>query len=164
MGSLLLVVTMFSGAPGIGWGRPVPIDGASLRYGRMGMAIVSAAGPVSNLLLALVAALALRPLGIEGNNDSRWWADLIVTLLFLNVGLAAFNLLPIAPLDGFGVLMGVLPWSIASRLSWLGQYGPGILLILVFSGSIIRINLLSMILDPVRNVVLRGLLGIAAAF
>lgn len=160
MGTLLLVITALNpAAPGFGWGKPVPVDPGSLRFGRFGMALVSAAGPASNLLLAIVIGVLVF-LGIDGGFLSRrdW-----IQLLGLNVGLCAFNLLPIAPLDGFGVLVGVLPWSVARRLAWLGQYGPGILLILVFSGAVIGISLLRLILDPVLDVLL-GLVGLVSGW
>lgn len=160
-GTLLLVITMFSGVPGIGWGRPVPVDGGALRYGRAGMAIVSAAGPLSNLILAFAAAVALSVLGLDPRRGDLV-AQFVFTSLILNVGLAAFNLLPIAPLDGFGVLMGIVPSAVADRLQWLGQYGPLILLILVFSGTIIQFNLLSFVLDPVRDTLMSLVLRAAS--
>ncbi|HXI16091.1 MAG TPA: site-2 protease family protein, partial [Chloroflexota bacterium] len=70
-------------------------------------------------------------------------------------------LLPIAPLDGFGVLFGVLPATLAYRLGWLGKYGPPILLVLVFSGSIIGFSLLSLILGPPTRELMRLVLGAA---
>lgn len=160
-GTLLLILTMFSGAPGIGWGKPVPVDGAALKYGRAGMALVSAAGPFSNLLLAFSAAVALGLLNLDARSGDLL-AQFVVTSLILNIGLAAFNLLPVAPLDGFGVLMGIVPSPVAYRLQWLERYGPGILLILVFSGSIIRFNLLAFILDPVRDVMFSVVLRAAS--
>jgi Zn-dependent protease len=153
-GSLLLLLTIFSGAPGIGWGRPVPVDPRRLRGGRLGMAAVSAAGPFSNVCLAIVAAVLVRYVAAGTFEQQDLTLDFLGTLIVLNVGLAVFNLLPIAPLDGFGVVVGVLPWSIASFFARLGQYGPGILLLLIFSGSIIRFDLLGMILGPPRRALL----------
>lgn len=161
VGSLLLLLTLFSGAPGIGWGRPVPVDPRALRYGRAGMAAVSAAGPLSNVFIALCTALAFRFLRTAALDAPDWTVDFMRVLIFLNVGLCVFNLLPIPPLDGFGVAVGLLPWALASPLSRLAQYGPGILLILVFSESIIRINLLNLILEPPRRELLRLIAGTA---
>jgi Zn-dependent protease len=153
-GSLLLLVTLFSGVPGIGWGKPVPVNPRALRFGRAGMAVVSAAGPLSNLALALLMGVLVR-IVVQGDLTlPRWGVDLVLALILLNVGLCVFNLLPVPPLDGFGVAVGVLPWSLAGPLARLAQYGPAILLLLVFSGSLIRIDLLGMLLGPPRSALL----------
>jgi Zn-dependent protease len=162
-GTLMIVITTFTGVAGIGWGKPVPVNGAALRNGRAGMALVSAAGPISNVLLAIVSGLLLtQARELIGANE--WSAGLVELLLRVNIGLAAFNLLPIAPLDGFGVLIGVVPAPVAYRLAWLGQYGPGILLILVFSGSILGFSLLSFVLSPFVRAVSAIVLGVVNLF
>lgn len=163
MGTLLLLITIFARAPGIGWGKPVPVDPYSLRFGRLGMAIVSAAGPLSNIAIALAAALAIRSLLSADIGLPDWGVDFLQILIILNVGLAVFNLLPLAPLDGFGVLVGVLPWSVARPIARLAQYGPGILLLLVFSGSFIGVNLLSIVLEPPRRALFALVLRAAGA-
>jgi Zn-dependent protease len=153
-GSLLLLLTLFSGAPGIGWGKPVPVNPRALRFGRLGMALVSIAGPASNLAIALLAGLSFR-LILDANIDvPEWGIDFLQALILLNIGLCVFNLLPVPPLDGFGVAVGILPAPLAIPLARLAQYGPAILLILVFSGSIIRIDLLGIILGPPRAALL----------
>src|SRR5262249_20197485 len=111
-GSLLLVLTIFSGAPGFGWGRPVPLNPRNLRYGRLGMALVSAAGPLSNVALALIAAYGVRIIRGSDLEVPVYAQQFIVDVILLNVSLCVFNLLPIAPLDGFGVLVGILPWRL----------------------------------------------------
>jgi Zn-dependent protease len=154
-GSILLLLA------GFGWGKPVPVDPRALRLGRLGMAIVSAAGPLSNLVVALLTALSIRTLLELEVGVSRLVIQFLFLLIALNVGLCVFNLLPIAPLDGFGVAVGMLPWSIAGPLARLAQYGPGILLLLVFSQTLIRIDLLGLILGPFNRALLRPLLAIA---
>jgi Zn-dependent protease len=144
MGTLMLLITVFAGT-GFGWGKPVPVDPRALRYDRFGMAIVSAAGPFSNLVLAIISFTSFW-LVVPDPRDPGLLGIFLMNLTRLNIGLCAFNLLPVSPLDGFGVLIGILPWPLASRLAWLGQYGPPILLILVFSGSVIGISLLGIIL------------------
>lgn len=129
------------------------------------MALVSGAGPLSNVIFALACAFALRYSVDSGLGTTEGAAsvgiDLLFRLIALNVGLCVFNLLPIAPLDGFGVLFGVLPAPLAYRLGWLGKYGPPILLVLVFSGSIIGFSLLSLILGPPMRELMRLVLGAA---
>jgi Zn-dependent protease len=162
-GSLLLLLTIATGAPGIGWGRPVPVDPRRLRHGRTGMAVVSAAGPLSNVALALLAALAFRWLPELGVDVVPLARDFLVSLILLNVGLCVFNLLPLAPLDGFSVAVGLLPAPIAYPLARLAPYGPGILLILLFSSSLIRIDLLGLILGPPRQALMALILRAAGA-
>jgi Zn-dependent protease len=157
-GTLLLLLTLFSGVPGIGWGKPVPVDPRALRFGRAGMAVVSAAGPLSNLAIALLMGVLVR-IVVQGDLTlPRWGVDFVLAsiswLILLNVGLCVFNLLPVPPLDGFGVAVGVLPWSLAGPLARLARYGPAILLLLVFSGSLIRVDLLGMLLGPPRAALL----------
>jgi Zn-dependent protease len=159
-GTLLLVLTMIGGAPGIGWGKPVPVNSSALRYGRAGMAIVSGAGPFSNFVLATLFLAIATHVDLPNQISSR---D-VSAFVFLNLGLCAFNLLPISPLDGFGVALGLLPRPAAYALARLGQYGPAILLLLVFSASIIRISLLSLILDPVIRFLAQASSSIATAF
>ncbi|HET7768216.1 MAG TPA: site-2 protease family protein [Chloroflexota bacterium] len=158
MGTLMLVMTSLAGV-GFGWGKPVPVDGRALRLGRLGMALVSAAGPLSNFVLAL-GLFAVLPSLASATGVSR--QDLF-DLVMLNLGLCAFNLLPIAPLDGFGVLLGVLPRSLAVQLARLGQYGPVLLLILVFSGSILRFPVLGFVLRPVVSFLLDLILRVTGA-
>jgi Zn-dependent protease len=157
-GSLLLLIA------GFGWGKPVPVNPRALRYGRLGMAMVSAAGPLSNLCVALLTALAIRGIGASDLVVPSYVARFLVLLMLLNVALCVFNLLPVAPLDGFGVAVGILPWSIAGPLARLGQYGPGILMLLVFSAYVIRIDLLGLILGPPTRALLIPLTRIAGGF
>ena len=147
---------------GFGWGKPVPVDPRNLRYGRLGMAMVSAAGPVSNFVVALLTAVGAQLVLSSDVDVSPLWLAFLRSLILLNVSLCAFNLIPIAPLDGFGVAVGVLPWSIARPLARLGQYGPGILMLLVFSAYIFRIDLLGLILGPFVTALLAAIRAVVA--
>lgn len=126
-------------AVGFGWAKPVPVNPYNLRNGpKAGMAIVAAAGPMSNLLLALLAAIPIK-LGLV---DTLFYssilpnpAELLQTFVFLNVILVFFNLLPIAPLDGFKVLGGLLPYPTSQSFLKLEPYGPLILVLLIFLGG-----------------------------
>ena len=156
MGTLMIVLSSVAGI-GFGWGKPVPYDPRAVRFGRFGGALVSIAGPLSNFVLAAFA-LAV---AVHGPISEDFGRD-IGRLAGLNIGLCAFNLLPIPPLDGFGVAVGVLPRTPAIALARLGQYGPAILLILVFSANIlpIRPSLLVRLLEPVASTLERAALFI----
>jgi Zn-dependent protease len=158
LGSLLIVMSMLGGI-GMGWGKPVPVDTRALKMGRRGMALVSLAGPLSNFLVAVALFRAiplLEPLPITGDDFGR--------LVGLNLSLCAFNLIPLPPLDGSGVLLGVLPWPAASALARLGRYGPPALMLLVFSGYYIHPSPLQIVLSPVLSILFRmaAVLGGAA--
>ena len=134
MGSALLLLA------GFGWGKPVPVNPAYLRGGaRPGMALVSLAGPASNLAAAVAFGLALRMgaadslptfwvLGVEGATVAEIALRLLVRV---NLILAVLNLIPIAPLDGFKVALGLLPPNAARSFGRLEPYGPIILLGLI---------------------------------
>lgn len=100
----MMVLMAFRGI-GIAWGKPTPVNPYHLRHGpRVGMGMVALAGPLSNLLVAAVVAIPLRlDLSLPGLLELLVW-----TVVIANIGLAVFNLLPIPPLDGFSVLMGIL--------------------------------------------------------
>ena len=131
--------TVFLFLVGFGWGRPVPVNPFWLRSGpKVGMAVVALAGPASNLLTAAVVALPVRlgilawhaPFSYEplARVDAGWiLSDLVGFVVFYSLILAAFNLIPVAPLDGFKVAVGALPMRQAVSFSRLEPYGPGIL-------------------------------------
>ena len=137
LGGILLALTFIGsgGAFGFGWAKPTPVNVANLQGGPRGEAIVAAAGPISNLILAIIVALPLRYL--FANPDLALQIPPIVIevmgyFIFINLILMIFNLFPIPPLDGSKVLFALLP----PRLVWqwrpiLEQYGF-ILLLLVF--------------------------------
>ncbi|HDS11633.1 MAG TPA: site-2 protease family protein [Candidatus Wirthbacteria bacterium] len=107
-GSLMLLLF------GFGWGKPVPINPVQIKKGRLGVAIVSLAGPLSNFIMAIAIGLAFRfdlvPL-------DRFVKELFRTMLFLNLGLGIFNLLPVGPLDGQKIIFGLLPAKWAYRFA-----------------------------------------------
>lgn len=117
---LFPIVAMLGNVPLIGWAKPVPVNGRRLRHQRRDYVFVAAAGPASNLLLAVLAAIALRvlpvsPMTIGEPNFSVPAAAILSRALQLNVLLAVFNMLPIPPLDGGNVIGGLLPPAIGSR-------------------------------------------------
>jgi Zn-dependent protease len=141
----------------------VPVDGRRMRWGRRGLALVSAAGPLSNVLLAILCAFAIRLVVSGALELPQFGEQLLVRLVLLNVSLAVFNLLPVAPLDGFGVLAGVVPLSFAGVMSWLERYGPAVLLLLIFLPSFLGIDVLGLILGPPSRALLSLVQQVAGA-
>ena len=138
LGGILLAVTFIGsgGTFGFGWAKPTPVNPANLQGGHRGEAIVAAAGPLSNLILAAIAALPLRYI-ISSPSVFAVVPDLVidtlVTFVFINLVLMVFNLFPIPPLDGSKVLFALMP----PRTAWkwrpiLEQYGFILLLIVFF--------------------------------
>lgn len=126
---LILAVT---GAPVFGWAKPVPVVAERLRNPRVHMMLVALAGPGMNLVLALLAALALAGLARLQPPDSVGWmfvAANLVNFLTINVFLAVFNLLPIPPFDGGHVVEGLLPRPLAFHYAKLKRFG---FLLLIF--------------------------------
>ena len=121
LGTVMIVIASF------GWGRPVLVNPYQLRFGpRRGMALVAAAGPASNILLAVILTPIARELLSTGPANTL--SLIAVLVVQLNIFLAIFNLLPLPPLDGFNVLVGILPEESAARLDSIRKYGPGILM------------------------------------
>ncbi len=132
---------MLSGMPLIGWAKPVPVNISRLRRGPRDYVLVAAAGPASNLVLAVAASALLAlmpyaPIVVGGAQVSAPILALLTRALYLNVLLAVFNMLPIPPLDGGNVLGGVLPRSVAVRYDALVRpYGFILLYALMFTGG-----------------------------
>jgi Zn-dependent protease len=106
LGASLLLLSALSGGGAIGWAKPTPVMAQSLRGGSLGWAIVAVAGPLSNLFLAVVAALLYRLIGSPPATDPV--GVLIVYFTYFNAALLFLNLLPIPPFDGRALLTGVL--------------------------------------------------------
>lgn len=125
-GSLLIVLI------GFGYGRPVPINEARMSNGRMGVALVSLAGPLTNFAVAAAAAIPLRA-GSAGVLGSAYYQILMAVVAY-NCLLGVFNLIPIPPLDGSKVVYGFLPPREAWTWRSFEQYGPLIFILLLFFG------------------------------
>jgi Zn-dependent protease len=115
---------------GFGWGRPVPVNISALRPGRIGMAIVSAAGPIANVVVAVAAAIIYRVLDIVGVGGLT--LDIVSAIVFFNLLLAIFNLIPIPPLDGYNAVLAFLSPRNAYTVQRYAPYGILLLLLLVF--------------------------------
>lgn len=107
----------------IGFAKPVPVFFARLRPERLGSALVAAAGPAANILLAFIAAILLYVAPVAPEPIGPWLDANLKNALIVNALLAAFNLLPIPPLDGGRILMSVLPAHISQRLHFLERAG-----------------------------------------
>src|SRR4029077_11267750 len=108
--------------------KPVPVDFQKLRSPRRDMALVAAAGPAMNVILAGLAALSFHLVGYLPVTAARWLADSLRNALILNVVLAVFNLFPLPPLDGGRILVAILPKTIAASVARLEPYGLAILI------------------------------------
>ena len=123
---------------GFGWGKPVPVNVYALRPGPIGMAIVAAGGPIANVAVAIVGAALYRVLDLGGGtgfvlNVAQW-------IVFYNLLLAVFNLLPIPPLDGYNVALAFVPPRTAFAIQRYAPYGILLILLLVFlPGSPLRV-------------------------
>jgi len=133
IGTIILpLISIVTGAPVFGWAKPVPINPYRLNNPKRDMMLIGLAGPVSNMLMALLAGLAIK---VFGTIDSMAFSlPLFQYLLVLNIILAVFNLVPIPPLDGSHIVSGLLPSRWAYEYEKLGQYGFFILIFLLMSG------------------------------
>lgn len=137
---VLPLVAAISNFPIIGWAKPVPVDLRQLKDPRRDYMIIAAAGPVSNILMAVGGAAIVAAAGMPSTGDSP-----VLAWVEINILLAVFNLVPVPPLDGGNVLMGLLPARTAAAVDRLRPFGIIILYALMFSGILAEI-----IMPPAR--------------
>jgi Zn-dependent protease len=161
IGTLLFpLIAFMTGFPLIGWAKPVPVNPRYLRHPTRDFAVIAAAGPISNVAIALVAAVALevvRSLATPGDIAAlavaRPAIQVLRLMVLLNILLAVFNMIPVPPLDGGNVLLGILPPGPARIVEQLRPYGFLILYALMLTGT------LSTIMGPLVGY-LQYLLGV----
>lgn len=170
MGALLFLVV------GFGWAKPVPVNPARLGHPKRDNALVALAGPASNLILALIAFVGLLLVGISwsGSFDllslhgasvfHTFLLQLFGSSLFVNLSLMAFNLFPIAPLDGSKILEGFIPYHYEGEYERFMQYGPYILLGLLLFESFLPFPILSGWVFGISDTVLAVFEGVAGFF
>jgi Zn-dependent protease len=137
---------------GFGWGKPVPVNRARLRYPRADL-FVSAAGPATNFLLAFLAAQLFRIPPLWDWLAAQGWAGQVQVLaamfIHINLVLGLFNLLPLFPLDGAHVFENLLPRSLAPRFERVSRsYGPILLMIMIASGYVLPVSPIGVLIGP----------------
>jgi len=158
-GSVLLPLTLLIiRSPLIfGWGKPVPFDPYNLRHPRRDAALISFAGPAANLILAFFLAIIIRLGYLSLGSQAQLLTTILTPFITISIILAIFNLIPVHPLDGGKILIGLLPEGIA--YSWdefLKKWGFFIILFLIF--PFFGFSLVAVIISPIINFLLSLLL------
>ena len=152
LGSIILPALLyFTGAPVIGWAKPVPFNPYNLGAGKWGPAIVAIIGPMANVIVAVFFSILIR-LNISFALVPAVFNDLSILIVSLNIVLAIFNLVPIPPLDGSKVLFSALPYKLRYIETFLERYGLFLIVIFLFWG----INFII----PVQQTIVQFLVGI----
>jgi Zn-dependent protease len=147
LGTIMIFLVHF------GWAKPVPVNPSRLGNPKKDMLWISAAGPLANMVLALASGLLIRVLLVMGNTPDRHTAIgllffILIMSLQINLALAIFNILPIAPLDGSKILSALLPARYGKLIYFLERYGPFILIGLILFGQATGVSVLGGLIWP----------------
>jgi Zn-dependent protease len=148
LGTIMIFLVHF------GWAKPVPVNPARLKNPKKDMLWISLAGPLSNMGLALISGILLRLLGASAGSSGQHSSvmGLLIFMVFMslqiNLALAIFNILPIAPLDGSKILAGLLPDRHANIIHFLERYGPFVLIGLIVFGRFTGVSILGGLIWP----------------
>lgn len=165
---ILPTMLALAGAPVLGWAKPVPVNFNRLRSPRSDMVWVAAAGPAMNMALAFIAAGVFH---MAGREPTGWWffaQMLAINALTINVLLAVFNMIPLPPLDGGRVAVGLLPLGPARRLARVEKYGMfiliGILVVLPWLGDALGLdlNVFGWVVPPIVDAIVEQIARITA--
>jgi Zn-dependent protease len=159
--ALLLITTHFL----FGYAKPVPVDFRRLNHPRRDMVLVALAGPGTNVLLAIASALLFYAVDLTPNSVADWLARNLVNSLQINAVLCVFNMLPLPPLDGGRVAVGILPRFLGRPLAQIEPYGMLILMLLfivAYAGldSALGINLLGWLIGVPAQALIQFVLAI----
>ncbi|GMO19644.1 site-2 protease family protein [Bradyrhizobium sp. TM233] len=162
---ILPAMLLFTHSPFLfGYAKPVPVNFRKLNNPKLDMVWVALAGPATNIVLALAAAFAFHALPLVPASSAKWVADNLKNALLINAILAVFNMMPIPPLDGGRVAVGLLPRALAMPLARLEPFGMliliGLLILLPLAGSQFGLNLdvISAILRTLTGYVIQAVL------
>jgi Zn-dependent protease len=147
LGTIMIFLVHF------GWAKPVPVNPYNLKNPKKDMLWISAAGPVSNIIMAFMFGILIRLshlfLGaVQEHSIAALWVVMLMLGLQINLALAIFNVIPIAPLDGSKILFGLLPTRYEGGMNLVQRYGPIVLLLLILSGQFTGINILGQLIWP----------------
>ncbi|MBD3380515.1 MAG: site-2 protease family protein [Candidatus Omnitrophica bacterium] len=148
---LLPAILIISNSPVIfGWAKPVPVNPYNFKDPKKGMLLTSAAGPAANFTLAVLFTAVFKT-GVFPPGSFPW--TFLLTGVLISLVLGIFNLMPVPPLDGSGILFSLLPDEAVARLAWLERYGFIILIVLLYIGLFDRI------IVPLVSLFMKILLG-----
>ena len=142
IGSLMILFV------GFGWAKPVPVNPVNFSNPRLDMMKVAFAGPASNLLLAFAGGLMMRLVNIVGLLQSEMFIQTLYFFIFINISLAVFNMIPVAPLDGSQIFGNMISKN-NPKLAWkLQMYGPKILMGIILIGMVTPFSVLGFLMMP----------------
>jgi Zn-dependent protease len=160
LGTILIPFLLaLSGSGMFGWAKPVPVNFLNLRNPKADMVWVAAAGPITNLLLALTAGFWLKVLTLLPQGETVFYifspiAQFLQFFIYINIILGVFNLIPIPPLDGGRIAVGLLPHEYAQKWASIEPYGMFIIIILVFWSGL---GVWSRVISPIVRFIMQGI-------